>query len=34
MFRENGRMEELVNYMDETMTPQDANNLKNWMLKN
>jgi len=34
MFRERNRMEELINYMDETMKPQDANDLKNWMLKN
>jgi len=34
MFREQSRMKELVQYMEETMDSSDANDLKNWMLEN
>ena len=33
-FKEQGKMKELISYMDETMEPQDVNDLKNWMLEN
>ena len=35
-FRSSGRMRELIDYMDETMSDssEDLNSLKNWMLEN
>lgn len=33
-FREQGKMSELIQYMEETMDSSDANDLKNWMLQN
>jgi len=33
-FREQGRMKEVIGYMEETMSQEDVNDLKNWMLQN
>lgn len=33
-FREEDRMGELIDWMEQSMDASDANDLKNWMLKN